>query len=127
MVTFEGIAAAADAVRPLVINRSAGLPQPIADKLVPMAGTGSSPVDLIVGFAEAVYSNPAAKKAAKDIAGGCAVLAEQFGFHGMAEESRGSKIAAILDGRDVANAPVPKSEWAEAPAEAAPAPLQPAG
>ncbi|MBX9816069.1 MAG: hypothetical protein K2X76_15330 [Sphingomonas sp.] len=122
MKTFDGIADAADAARRLIIIGNTGLPDMIAEKLVPLTGTGASPVPLICGFAEAVYANSANVAAeAKDVAGGCAIFAEGMGFHGMNEGGRGSKIARSLAGQSVANAPEPKTEW-QVPAEADAAP-----
>ncbi|MBX9881274.1 MAG: hypothetical protein K2X73_04805 [Sphingomonas sp.] len=125
MTTFDGLADAANAARRVLILGATGLPAAIADKLAPLTGTGTSPVDLICGFAEAVYAHPGEANAeVKDIAGGCALFAEGFGFHGMNADARGTKIARVLAGQNVANAPVPKAEWQvpadeEAPAEPA--------
>ena len=114
MKTFEGIADAADAARAMVIGGGTGLPAQIAEKLAPLGRTGASPVDLMVGFAEAVYAHRAdATAEAKEAAGGVALFAESVGFHGLNVDARGSKIARVLDGQNVANAPEPKAEWLE--------------
>jgi shikimate 5-dehydrogenase len=119
MRNFPGIAAAADAARACLIGGSTGLPDGTAEKLAPAAATGGSPVDLTVGFAEAVYANSeAASEEAREIAAGCAVLAETFGFHGLNQDGRGSRMALVLDGQDIEEAPEPKDEWA-APSEEA--------
>ena len=112
MKTFDGIADAADAARALVISGGTGLAATIAEKLAPLGRTGTSPVDLIVGFAEAIYANAGAATAeAKDVAAGCAIVAETYGFHQMNVEARGSKIARTLDGKAVSNPPEPKADW----------------
>lgn len=126
MLTFDGIAAAADAARRCLIMSQTGLPVAIAEKLAPLTGTGTSPVDLICGFAEAVYANAGTAGAeAKEIAGGCALFAEAFGFHAMNAAARGTKIARVLDGEQIGDAPEPKAEW-QAPSEAEAAPAAPA-
>lgn len=124
MRTFDGIADAADAARNFMIANGGALPQQVRDKVLPYVGTGSSPVDLVVHFAEAVYANRAAAPAeAVDIAAGCALLAESFGFHGLNEDGRGSAIAAVMLGQKVKAEPAPKAGYATAttPAVAAPA------
>lgn len=115
MRVFNGIAEAADAARVLVLGDTVGLHASAMGKLTSATNTGASPVDLIVWLAEAVYANRSdASPAAREIAAGCAVMCEQFRFHGMAEGSRGSKIALVLDGADVDGQPEPKMEWIEA-------------
>lgn len=124
MHTFEGIAAAADAVRKFYYINEAVLPTHVKDKLQPYIGTGSSPVDLIVRFSEAVYANQVSVAAGKDIAAGCALICEASNFHGMAENSRGYKMAQVMDGQPVTDPPEPKEEYKEPPAD--PAPVEPA-
>src|SRR5688500_12996588 len=96
--TYEGIAAAADAVRLYMLTApKTKIPEEVKKKVNPHVGTGSSPVDLVVNFTEAVYANAdSVQDEAKEIASGCAILAEGYGFHGMNEKARGSKIASIL-------------------------------
>jgi hypothetical protein len=106
---YEGIADAADEARTAVLSEN-GLPPFVLDKLWSDTQTGSSPVNLVVHFAEAVYAAPSDEVSdeCKQIATGCALLAEQYGFHGMNENSRGSKIAAVLDGHEVTDPPKPE-------------------
>lgn len=114
MRTFNGIAEAADAARTAALSEEA--PPEVLDHVYKDTGTGSSPVDLIVHFAEAVYAHADLCDAAtKEIAGGCALLAEQFGFHGMNEGGRGSALALVLDGQTVADPPEVKQEYLAAP------------
>lgn len=112
MAVYSGIAEAADAARRAVIMGATGLAEAVIEKLLPMTRTGGSPVDLIVGFAEAVYANREDASAdAKDIAIGCALECEQRGFHGMAIDSRSSRIADVLGEVEGVEAPEPKAEW----------------
>lgn len=121
MQTYDGIAPAANAAQRLVLMGTTGLPAEIADKLASYTGVGGKPVDLIVGFAEAVYANrDVASAEAKEVATGCATFAESLSFHGMGEASRGTKIARVLDGQEVSGAPAPKAEWQLAPPAAEP-------
>jgi len=115
MRNYSGIAEAADAARACIITSGAALPEHVRDKVLPYVGTGSSPVDLVVHFAEAVYANredAAVSEEAREIAAGCAVLAETYGFHGLNEQSRGSGLARELAGaKKAANPPEAKSEY----------------
>ena len=118
MQNYDGAADAADAARALVIAGDTGLGEFAMGKLMPLTRTGASPVDLIVSFAEAVYcQRAAATEGAKAIAGGCALVCETFGFHAMQIDSRGSRIAQLLDGAAVDDEPAAKAEWAEPVAE----------
>lgn len=125
MQTFNGIAAAADAARNYFLLNQGAFPEHVRDKIAAHAGTGASPVDLVVTFAEAVYANQGDVPAeAREIAGGCAVLAETFGFHGLNVDARGSLIASVLDDGAPEDVPEPKADYlapAEAPAEPPPA------
>lgn len=123
MKNFEGIADAANEVRNWIIRNEEKMPVHLQERLAGLTTTGISPVDLIVGFTEAVYANPKGFPAeAEDIAAGAAVLCENFGFHGMAVDGRGSKIAAVLDGKEVADAPEGKADFQKTPEDPAPTP-----
>lgn len=123
MQTFNGIAEAADAVRAWFLLNPQALPEHVRPKVAAHAGTGASPVDLVVTFAEAVYANREEAPAdARAIAAGCAVLAEGFGFHGLNLEARGSLIAVALGGGAPDPAPEPKGQFLASP----PTPAQPA-
>lgn len=111
MKYFDNIAQAADETRTWIILNGEDLP-PVTTEL---AKTGVSPVDLVVKFAEIVYTNqdsPSYTEEAKDIAAANAVLAEQYGFHGLNVDGRGTKIASVLLGNTVENPPEPKQEYA---------------
>lgn len=123
MTNFTGIADAADAARNFMITNGATLPDHVRDKVLPYVGTGSSPVDLVVHFAEAIYANrddEAVSAEAREIAAGCALLAESFGFHGLNQDGRGSALAAVMLGQKVKAAPEPKAEY-NPPAQLEPA------
>jgi len=103
MAEFEGIADASTAVRNWLIINEAKLPDHLKDRLTALAGTGVSPVDLIVNFAEAVYANEKDfTKEAKELAASAAVTSEAFGFHGFAQAQKGTRIAKVLRGEAVA-------------------------
>jgi hypothetical protein len=107
---YEGIADAADDVG-MAVGAEDGIPPFVLDKVYPYVIVGASPVDRIVYFAETVYANADDCSAdVKDIAGGCALVCEMFGFHGMNVNSRGSKIAAVLNGATIESPPAPKPE-----------------
>lgn len=124
MIIYNGIAQAADAVRAYLIANPAALPEPAQAKLASHTGTGASPVDLVVTFAEAVYANredlTAAHEDAFEIAAGAAVLAETFGFHGLNKDSRGSRMAILLDGGEVAEPPEARADLLPSPPAAEP-------
>lgn len=128
MMTFEGIAAAAMAAGRVLISGASGLPDPIIAKLTPYVGVPGGAVDLVCGFAEAVFANAGvATETAKEIAGGCAMFGELWSLHALEENSRGTKIATLLAGREVDEAPEPKVQWLPVPVEPAPVPpLSPA-
>lgn len=95
MRQFEGIASAADAVREFYYSNKADLPEHVTTKVQPYVGTGSSPVDLIVNFTEAVYANSGDRRGegekdlpaeGLEIAAGCAQLINVEGFHGRLDD-----------------------------------------
>lgn len=107
MIYYDGLAAAADAARTWFTMNQQELPEHVREKIAPYVGTGGSPVELVVHFAEAIYANRDADGVsdAREIAAGCAVLAESYGFHGMNESSRGSALARELAGKTKASDP----------------------
>jgi len=118
MITFEGIADAADQTRRWLILNDADLPAHIAARMDALTSTGTSPVALVCTFVEAVYANQDEFSAeAKELAAAAAVVCETFGFHGMAEDHRGSRINKLLTGGSLteANTPVPKAELQPTP------------
>ena len=117
MKTYDGIHDAATDVRRWLIQNEAKLPEHLKDRLTAVANE-PSPVTVVTTFAEAVYANEKDFNAeAKDIAAGVAVVCETFGFHGMNEDARGSRIAQALRGTKLAKgkAPEPKTEFQPQP------------
>lgn len=123
---YDGIAEASNAARDWISINKASLESVHAEALDALTRTGVSAVDMIIYFADRVYANPSDFPAeAKNIAAGCALFAEQWGFHGFNLESRGSKIAAILDGRTVrSTAPVAREDFVRQVETPAPAPTE---
>lgn len=108
---FEGIGDASTAIRKFLIQNEDKLPDHLRDRLSRLTDTGTSPVDLTVTFVEAVYANQRDFKAeAKKLAAAAAVVCETFGFHGMNEGQRGSKVAKILTGEKMAKAHQPEAK-----------------
>jgi hypothetical protein len=111
MRTFEGIGDASTEVRKFLIVNEAKLPDHLQDRLMHLTGTGTSPVDLVVNFVEAVYANPKEFSAeAKDLAAGAAVVCEANGFHGMDADHRGSRISKVLSGEKLAKESHPEAK-----------------
>jgi hypothetical protein len=109
MKLYDNIALAADETREWIILNQADL----TESLISLTRTGVSPVDLIVKFAETVYANEESftDVEALEIAAADAALCEEFGYHGMNIDARGSKIASVLRGNTVENPPEPKPEF----------------
>jgi hypothetical protein len=96
MRNFDGIAAAADAVRRFYFRNEDDLPEHVRKRLETHAGTGGSPVDLIVNFTEAVYANRAdLPTEAMEIAAGTADVIQQNGFHGGLDGRAAGMIPAL--------------------------------
>lgn len=109
MEAFEGIGDASTAVRNWLIRNEDQLPAHLKDGLMHRTATGTSPVDLIVDFTEAVYANEGEFKAeAKKLAAAAAVVCEANGFHGLGQDHRGSRIAKILTGEKLAKESTPE-------------------
>ena len=112
MKEFLGVADAADAVRKWLFVHENELPDYLHTQLMNLTGTGMSPVDLVVTFAEAVYANPSEfrTKEVREIAAGCAMIAESFNFHGLAKDNRGGLMARKLSGEQVAEDKLPEAK-----------------
>lgn len=97
MQTFTGIADAARAVQDFLFDRDAALPDDVREQLRNMVGPTTSPVDTVVNGAELLYARRDELAApALELAAGLALIAEQYNFHGMAIDNRGSKLALGL-------------------------------
>lgn len=95
MRVFTGIAEAADAATDAFNDYRADLPAHLVDKVRPHTRTGSSPVDLIVHFTEAVYANSGGRRAkgekdlpkeVLEVAAGTANLINLDGYHGRLDD-----------------------------------------
>lgn len=108
MASFEGIGDSSTAVRNWLIRNADKVPEHLQERLSGMTGTGTSPVDLIITFTEAVYANQKDfPKEAKDLAAACADVAEANGYHGFDEDQKGSRISKVLSGQKVAEDKLP--------------------
>lgn len=121
---FESPAQAADAIRRFYYQNEATMDEHVKAKLAPWVGTGSSPVDLMVNAAEVALAEPTLIPAdVKPIFAGAAMFADNNGFHGMNKDSRGAKIAALLDGQTVTEPPTPKEDFKKKEVTADPGPV----
>lgn len=135
MQNFEGIAAAADAVRRFYFRNEDDLPEHVKARLATHVNTGGSPVDLIVNFTKAAYANRDLPAPAMEIAAGTADVIAQQGFHGgldgkaagmvaIFRRESGEKAPAGTSWPKPADDPAADSDFAPPPA---PAPVEPAG
>jgi len=92
--SFIGVSDAARAIQDFLFDRDAALPDAVREKLRDLVGPTASPVDAVVKGAEILYGriNDIEGQALK-LGAGLALIAEQYNFHGMALEHRGSRIA----------------------------------
>ena len=125
MKSFDGVSDAARAIQEFLFDRDSALPNDVRDKLKDLVGPTTSPVDAVVKGAEILYARRDELAApALELAAGLAVVAEQYNFHGMAIENRGSKLAmtlmrdakvkkpdGLVDYPDKADDPEPKEEF----------------
>jgi len=93
--TFTSISDAARAVQEFLYDRDAAIPDELREKLKALVGPTTSPVDTVVKGAEFIYARRDQNLAPElmELGAGLALVAQQYNFHGMAEEDRGSKIA----------------------------------
>jgi hypothetical protein len=95
--SYTSVTEAAQAVQDFLIDHPTGMPDDVREQLRAMVGPMVSPVDTVVRGAELLYARSADIGApAKRLAAALALVAHQYNFHGMAEDSRGSKIALGL-------------------------------
>ena len=126
--SFTSVSEAARCVQEFLMDRDAALPDDVREKLKALVGPTSSPVDTVVRGSEIMYARrEELAPEALALAGGLALLAEQYNFHGMAEEQRGSKMALAMmrDAKikkpvgieypDKEKDPAPKAEYAPLP------------
>lgn len=112
-VHFDEIGSAADAVREHILANQASFPEHIRDRLVGLTRTGTSPVDMVVGYTDAVYANrDSMDETSRAIAIGTADLIGAKGYH-QALDGRAFSVSSALS-RDLGLEPVPGSEWPSA-------------
>lgn len=105
---FSSIAEAADEIRDFVATNPQAIPSHVMPRVHGFTRTGSSPVDLLVTFVRAIYSNRDDKVVtpqALEIAAAAADLVDMNGFHGRIEGNAG-RIAQAL--RRDAGVPAPR-------------------
>jgi hypothetical protein len=82
MRNYEGLAAAADAIREFYYTNKAELPEFVRDKIAGNIGQGNSPVELAVNFTETIFANrDVVPSEAMEIAAGVAMICHEHGFH----------------------------------------------
>jgi hypothetical protein len=118
MNQYDGVASAADAVRRFIIINEGALPEIVQQKVSALTGTGSSPVDLIVNFVEAIYANrDDVTNDAKAIAAGCADVIDRDNYHGRLDgRIVGMKAALRRDSGETAADDTPWPETDDDPA-----------
>lgn len=97
MRTFTSISEAACSIQEFLYDRAESLPADIRDRLKELTRPTSSPVDAVVKGAEMLYARKdEIDKDAKELGAALALMAEQYNFHGLAEDQRGSRIAGAF-------------------------------
>lgn len=95
-VQFSGIGAAANVVRDHIILNHNEFPEHVQERLFNLTRIGKSPVDLIVGFTEAVYANRSEfDETSQAFAAGTADLIDANGFNGRLND-RAAAIGYVL-------------------------------
>lgn len=113
MGPFIGIAAAAAAIQDFMLDRSAAIPAGPRARIRELLGQTKSPVDAAVKTAEIIYANRDGLAAeVLELGAALAVFAESEGYHDLDKDSRGGRIAAVLRGQAVHDAPEPRAEFA---------------
>jgi hypothetical protein len=106
---FIEIGDAADAIREHVIINRGEFPEHARDRLLALTRTGTSPVDMIVGFVRAVYANrDEVPTSTKRMAIGAADLIQMKGFYGGLDGNAG-KVSAALSRETGLKAPAGRS------------------
>lgn len=111
MQYFDNITEAAEAVNEWFWTGKNGMADDLVEIVQPLVGPTKSAVDLVVKTSEAIYARRATLDGpALQLAAGLASFAGVWGFHGMAEDNRGQRMALALRRDSGENAPV-GSEW----------------
>lgn len=99
MITFGGVSDAVVQLNEYFGPNQAAIPEGVREMIRPLLGQTRSAVDAVVKVSEIVFANkedPALPPELLSLAAASAVVAEAFGFHGMDEGSRGSKLSLAL-------------------------------
>lgn len=135
--SFEGVSDAARAVQDYLMDHGSDVPVELRTKLRNLVGPTTSPVDTVVRGAELIYArkNDDLPDDLLELGAGLSLVAQQYNFHGMAEDDRGSKIAlafmrdahidkpvGVADYPDADADPAVKDEFKPAPPPEAPEP-----
>lgn len=117
-MNIEDFPAANQAINTWLMSGDANaLPDELKGKLNTVLATPVMP-QRVSQFPELVYANAGDFSAdAKALAADLCDFATSYGFYGLGEELRGTKISAVLRGGEVENAPAPKSEHVLSAAE----------
>jgi hypothetical protein len=92
--SFTSVSEAARAVQDFLYDRDAHIPDDLREKLRNLVGPTTSPVDTVVHGAEMIYARKdELSPELLELAAGLALVGQQYNFHGMANEDRGSKMA----------------------------------
>lgn len=98
MITnFTSIADAAVAVQDYLIDHGSEIPEDVRVRLRDLVGPTRSPVDTAVHSSEIIYARQSElPPELLKLGASLALVCEQYNFHGMAEDRRGSGIALAL-------------------------------
>lgn len=95
--SFTSVSEAARCIQDFLFDRDAALPDDLRETLRDLVGPSVSPVDSVVKGAELMYARKDELPAeAQELAAGLALLAQQYNFHGLATDNRGSRMALAL-------------------------------
>lgn len=111
MQSFDNITEAADAVNEWFWTNKNDMADDLVEAVQLHIGPTKSAVDLIVKTTEAIYARRATlDNAALQLAAGLASFASVWGFHDMADDDRGQRIASALL-RDSGESEPAGGEW----------------
>ena len=135
--SYTSVSDAARAVQDYLMDHGSDVPEELRTKLRDLVGPTTSPVDTVVRGSELIYArrNEDLPDTLLELGAGLALVAQQYNFHGMADEDRGTKIAlafmrqanvakpiGVSDYPDEDSDPEVKDEFKPAPPPEAPAP-----
>lgn len=111
MQYFDNITEAAEAVNEWFWTNKASMAEDLVGIVQPYVGPTKSAVDLVVNTAEGIYARRDNLDAATlQLAAGLAAFAGVWGFHGMADDNRGQRMAFALRRDSGEEAPL-GTEW----------------